>query len=218
MPKTIEEKINQGREYRRIDIGDIELRDGEEEKFIVVGYATKFNNTYRLFGCGNYEVYERVDQNAFDGCDMSDTIMQYDHEGRVFARISNNTLNLSTDEVGLKIRAYLGGTEGGRQLFEEIKGGYITKMSFGFVVDKDERKTEEKDDKTTVTRTIKSIRKLYDVSAVSIPANDATEISARSFGEDVIEEARKEFEKAEADRIERERRIAKIRILCEVHK
>ena len=57
-------------------------------------------------------------------------VMQYDHEGRVFARLSNGTLQLESDEHGLKVRADLSGTELGRNLYEEIKGGYTTKMSF----------------------------------------------------------------------------------------
>ena len=68
---------------------------------------------------------------------MSDVIMQFDHQGRVFARKSNDTLQLEVDDHGLKVTADLGGTEIGRQLYEEIKGGYVTKMSFGFTVAKD---------------------------------------------------------------------------------
>ena len=152
---------------------------------------------------------EQVDSRAFDDADMKDTIMQYDHEGRVFARIRNKTLEVTPDEHGLKIRADLGGTEIGRQLYEEIRGGYTDKMSFGFTVAKDERKVErdQENNKTTVYRTITKIKKLYDVSAVSLPANDATEISARSLGEGVIAEITEEI-RAEEER-QREIEIAK---------
>ena len=145
---------------------------------------------------------------------MSDVIMQYDHRGRVFARTSNETLAVKPDGVGLHVRAELGGTEIGRQLFEEIEGGYTTKMSFGFRVAEDKREvTENHEDNTvTVLRTITKISKLYDVSAVSLPANDATSISARNFGEGVIAEARQELAAME----ERKRHIQKIRILMEV--
>ena len=95
---------------------------------------------------------------------MADVIMQYDHEGRVFARISNGTLELNADDHGLHIRADLGGTEIGRQLYEEIKGGYTDKMSFGFTVDEDKREITENREtgETTILRTITAIRKLYD--------------------------------------------------------
>ena len=180
------------REYRMIEIGAIEAREAENGEKIVEGYATTYNREYSLYDDGSYEVKEQIDRGAFDDADTKDTIMQYNHEGRVFARISNGTLRLSSDEHGLKIRANLGGTEIGRQLYEEIKGGYTTKMSFGFTVAKQER-TEEKDNgKIIIHRKITGIRKLYDVSAVSLPANDTTEISARNFSEGVIAEVEQE--------------------------
>ena len=180
------------REYRMIEIGAIEAREEQNGEKIVEGYATTYNREYSLYDDGSYEVREQIDRGAFDDADTKDTIMQYNHEGRVFARISNGTLRLSSDEHGLKIRADLGGTEIGRQLYEEIKGGYTTKMSFGFTVAKQER-TEEKDNgKIIIHRKITGIRKLYDVSAVSLPANDTTEISARNFSEGVIAEVEQE--------------------------
>ena len=190
------------REYRIINVSDFEVREEQDGKKFVEGYATRFGNEYRLYEFEGFEVRESVDRHAFDNADMSDVIMQYDHEGRVFARMSNGTLELNVDDNGLRIRADLGGTEIGRQLYEEIKGGYTTKMSFGFKVKKTERK-EERDEETgkiTVHRRIMEIKKLYDVSAVSLPANDATEISARNIGEGVIAEVKEEFLAVEARR------------------
>lgn len=220
--KTIMQKLDEGRQYRNIDVSTFERRaEGDNEK-IVSGYATTFNQPYELYRSSwdgyTYIVLEQVDPKAFDETDMSDVIMQYNHEGRVFARTSNGTMELDPDEHGLHVRANLGGTEIGRQLYEEIEGGYTDKMSFGFRVGKDKREeTEERDEDngtTTVTilRTILTVSKLYDVSAVSIPANDGTSISSRNFAEGVIDEVRKEIAKRE----ERERQKKKIRILTEV--
>lgn len=209
--KTIEQKINEGRQYR--SVVEVRAMPGEtEDEKIVEGYATTFNDPYELWRDGEYVFLEQVDRNAFDSTDMADVIMQYDHEGRVFARVSNGTLKLTPDEHGLHVRADLGGTEIGRQLYEEIKGGYTNKMSFGFTVAADEELRKDEDGKTTYLRTITSIRKLYDVSAVSLPANNATEISARAFCEGVIAKAAEE-RRAAADR---ERRVRKIKILMEV--
>ena len=180
--KDITEKIKDGREFRRLTLTPTE----EADSYNVRGYATTFMEKYTLWDDGTYRVDEQVDPHAFDNCDMRDVIFQYDHEGRVFARTSNDTLKLNADAHGLEVNAYLGGTEMGRNLYEEIKGGYTSKMSFGFHVDADEIKEEEKDGKTIYTRTIKSINKLYDVSAVSLPANDGTEISARSLKDGAI--------------------------------
>lgn len=211
MNKGIDEKLNEGRQYRNIEVRSLETKDDEK---IVEGYATTYNDPYTLWSESDYEVKEQVDPHAFDNADVSDVIMQYDHQGRVFARTGNGTLELTSDDHGLKIRANLGGTEMGRQLYEEIKGGYTTKMSFGFTVKTDEKLVTEEEKKTTVLRTIKEIGKLYDVSAVSLPANDATSISARSYGEGVIAELTEENRKRE----ERARRIRKIKLLTEITK
>lgn len=206
--KKITDKLDAGRQYRKIEISNLEIRSEDEQDMVVEGYATVFETPYVLYSFENYIISEQVDAGAFDGADMSDVIMQYDHEGRVYARTSNKTLELIIDAKGLKIRAHLGGTELGRQLYDEIRQGYITKMSFGFTVAEDKREiTEDRENHITkVLRTITRIKKLYDVSAVSIPANDATDISARSYSEGVIERIRKELS-------ERKKKI--IRILLE---
>ena len=207
-------KLNE-REYRRIDVANLEARADDDQK-IVEGYATTFDQEYTLMDDGEYRVVESIARSAFDETEMDDVIMQYDHEGRVFARIKNGTLQLNVDDHGLHIRANLGGTELGRQLYEEIKGGYTDKMSFGFTVAKDQR-TEERDEtknQIVIHRLITGIRRLYDVSAVSIPANDTTEISARSCGEGFIDAARQEL----AAKEERQRKIQRIKIMMEVNR
>lgn len=181
MTEMMDKKIEQGREYRNMIL---EANTGEDS-YMVEGYATTFNQPYHLYNTNDgKEVREMVDADAFSNTDINDTIFQFDHEGAVYARMSNDTLKLETDEHGLFVRAYLGGTQNGRNLFEEIKGGYITKMSFGFTV----KDSSIKADGDGYLRTIKSIGKLYDVSAVSIPANDYTEISARSHCDGEITE------------------------------
>lgn len=202
------DKIDAGREYRSMRM---EIREAGDGKKTVEGYATTFDEPYPLYEGKYYKVYEKIDPHAFDECDMSDVIMQYDHEGRVFARNKNGTLTLAIDQKGLKISADLGGTEIGRQLYEEIKGGYTDKMSFGFVVEEDKREVTRIHDEELeiVTRTITKVKKLYDVSAVSLPANDATSISARRYSNGVIAGI-------EAERLERAKHIKKINILMEV--
>ena len=211
--KTIEERLLEGRQYRDIDLGAFEHRAEDDGRMIVRGYATTFNQPYTLWSDGDYTVIEQVDARAFDGADMSDVVMQYDHAGRVFARLTNRTLGLTADERGLAVEAELSGTALGRQLYEEIAGGYTTKMSFGFTVAEDRRDVVEDHDtgKVTVTRTITRIRKLYDVSAVSIPANPATSISARTYGEGVIAEILEELHARE----QREAQRRKIKIMLE---
>ena len=193
MTEAIKKKIEQGREYRKMLL---EVREAEDTDYMVSGYATTFDEPYTLYGIGDGKVVkEQVSRNAFDNTDRSDTIMQFDHEGVVFARLSNETLKLTVDDHGLFVEAYLGGTANGRNLYEEIKGGYINKMSFGFTVTDDELAEAD----YGYLRTIKAIGKLYDVSAVSIPANDFTEISARSHCDGAIAEIEAERLRAEEE-------------------
>lgn len=182
--------VKSDREYRSMT-----MAAAEEGDYTVRGYATTFDDPYVLYEDKDVILREIIDHDALRDADMSDVIMQYDHEGRVFARTSNDTLIVDPDAHGLAMEARLGGTSLGRGLFEEIKGGYTTKMSWAFTVNRelDEWKTETAPDgRQLETRIIHSVRKVYDVSAVSLPANDATEISARNLADGVIERVRAE--------------------------
>ena len=185
------------REYRDFTL-EIKAPDTEEEKTMVVeGYASTFNEPYELYSDSEVRILEQVDPKAFDEADMSDVIFQYDHRGRVFARMSNGTLDVNPDEHGLAIRADLGGTDIGRQLYEEIRGGYTTKMSYGYTVTADKwDETRGEDGVLTEIRTITKISKVYDVSAVSLPANDGTSITVRNLTDGVIEKVKAERLKA----------------------
>ena len=202
------------REYRDMSMVVREMpgEESENNEMIVEGYASTFNKPYTLYRDEYVEIREVIDKDAFNETDMSDVIMQYNHEGRVFARISNNTLTVNPDERGLFISADLGGTEIGRGLYEEIKGGYTDKMSFGFTVPADgDTWDETKDDNGFIytTRTINKVGKLYDVSAVSIPANDATSISVRDLSTGVVEKI--QAERLEAEKLELERKRTETR-------
>lgn len=133
---------------------------------------------------------------------MSDVIMQYDHEGKVMARKSNSTLILETNDDGLFICADLSKSQASKYLYEEISNGLVTRMSWAFTVDEEEYNRE------TRTRVIKKVKKVYDVSAVSIPANSDTEISARSYLNGVLEIERQE-------RLERRKQILKLKLELE---
>ena len=170
--------IKTGREYRSLQEFSLAPREGEEESFLVRGTAVVFDTPTCLYEYDGVKYYEVIDRRAFDECDMSDVIFNYNHGGKVMARLRNRTLRLSVGDTGLDMEADLSGTAAGRELYAEIDGGYVDKMSFSFTV----RASEY--DAATRTRTITKIRKLYDVSAVDIPAYQETSISARSFFEE----------------------------------
>lgn len=206
LPDKLLRKLESGREFR-----DVQFNAVDDNKKIVEGYATTFGQPYLLYENDDYKVFEVVDSRAFIGCDLSDVIMQYDHMGRVFARNKNGTLTFNTDSTGFKIRGDLGGTQLGSQIYEEIKGGYSDKMSISFTIAKDKRESiTDKNGITTVTRTILQFKKLYDVSVVSIPANDMTSISARSYCDGLIAGLK-------AERLKRALNIEKLKLLMEVN-
>jgi HK97 family phage prohead protease len=200
-------KIDQGRQFRRNDLHP-EFRaldrDQNNGDMIVEGHATTFDEEYELYAYDDswdgYRVHvvEKVDRHAFDETDMSDVIFLYDHAGRVMARNRNETLTVKPDNIGLFVRANLSGSDLGPGLYSDIQNGYVDRMSMQFTVAAHQL-TEERDDENKtakVVRTITRIGKLYDVSAVGIPANDGTDISARSAADGVIAEL-------EAERLQR---------------
>lgn len=170
--------------------------DGSTRRFdveqYVEGYAAGYD-AYLLYDDGDYgKVYERFERGCFDNCDMTDVILQYDHAGRVFARTTNKTLIVEPDDRGLFIAADLSRTSRAIDLHADISAGMITKMSWRFRPDKYYIERAEGSKDVTIVHT--AVRKIYDVSAVSIPANnDGTEINARSWADGVIGElARRE--------------------------
>lgn len=171
-----------------------------EEDMTVEGYAVVFDNVTDL----GYRK-EVIDRKAFNGCDMSDVCMKYNHEDNVLimARTRNQSLQLILDEKGLKIRAKLIDTQNNKDIYKMIQAGLLDKMSFAFTVSKQETDYE------TDTRRVLSIDKLYDVSVVDVPAYDTTEIYARSKKEYEAEKE-KYIKEKEARSIELEKEKMKL--------
>lgn len=152
---------------------DVPGQEAEEQELYVEGYAVRFDSPTVLFEYGGTEYKEQIDRHAFDEALMEDVIFNYNHGGKVLARTRNDTLWLTVDDTGVFVRARLDGTEEGRKLYEEIAGGYIDRMSFAFTIQ------EESYDSVEHLWTIQKVKRLYDVSAVDIPAYDDTSIAAR---------------------------------------
>lgn len=183
MPKVKE------REYRNL-LQPLEAKAADalnkrfDTPFYVEGYATTFDAPYLLYEDDEIKLYEVIDRNALAGADVSDVIMQFDHEGRVYARQSNNTLLIEPDAHGIFIAADLSRTAGAKELHGDIMAGMITKMSWAFTIATGGDVLEQQDEKTYIRR-ISKIKKVYDVSAVSLPANNDTEIAARSYAKGI---------------------------------
>lgn len=203
--------IKEDREYRSMELCAAEPTEVGEKNYIVDGYATTFDSPYELYRDGKYVVMEVVDRHAFDEAYTEDTIFQYDHSGMVYARTRNDTLKLEVNDHGLKVTADLSSTEASRGVWDAIDKGLIDRMSFAFTVTGDSYEEEEMENGDIVlTRTIKKIGRLYDVSAVSFPANEQTSISARNKFDGVIKEF--EAERLHLQKIKEERNALKEQI------
>jgi HK97 family phage prohead protease len=187
------------REYRNMPMMETRAAEGEEQSYIVEGYATTFE-PYVLFEYDGIQYKEQIMPEAFEECDMTDVIFVKDHEGTVFARTKNGSLTLEVDNHGLMSRADLGRTSAAREMHEEIEAKMYTQMSFAFTVAEDSYDSEKH------LRKIRRIKKLYDVSAVSFPANPGTDISVatRSRFDGFIEQEK-------AERLAKEAKLAAAR-------
>jgi HK97 family phage prohead protease len=203
--------ILKDRQYRALELA-IPKKEEKKNKFdsdyYVEGYATTFA-PYLLYEYDDRKVYEEFLPECFRDCDMSDVIFQFDHAGKVYARQSNNTLTVEPDNYGLFVCADLSKTTASREMHEEIASGLVTKMSWGFLPDYDSLEIVEQGNKVTIRH--HKVKKMFDVSAVSIPANNNTDIQARNFADGVIDEMMKEFQK-------RKNHIRRIKLLMEVRK
>ena len=161
--RSIPFQMNPVTENKRIDT-----------KYYVEGYATTFKPYVLYRDYEGNDVYELIERSSLDNADMSDIIFQFDHGGMVYARTSNGSLIVEVDEHGLFVAADLGRTEAAKRLYDSIQAGMVNQMSWRYMVD------EESYDRDTKTWTTRKVSKIYDVSAVSIPANDQTSIEARA--------------------------------------
>lgn len=192
------EKLEQ-RQFRQMKPLEIRQREeSSESDFLVEGYAMKYE-PYWLYEDRNGPVFEEFKRDAFKDSDMSDVIMLYDHQGKVLARTSNNTLKVTLDDTGMYMEADLSKSRAAKEMYEEIQAGLVTRMSWSFLAG------GYHFDKESRTIVHDSIAKVYDVSAVGIPANNDTSINARKFVNGVIDEF-------ETERFQEQQRRKKLQI------
>lgn len=173
------------KEIRMAEIRAIEPSENDNE-MIVEGRAIVYESPTVIYEWEGTKYYEVVSKGALDGVDLSDVPLKYNHSDAVMvmARTRNKTLELIPDDQGLLVRAKLANTTAGRDLYELIKRGDIDKMSFSFTVEEDSYNQD------TRTRTILKFKRIWDVSAVDMPAYQDTYITARSYFEAQEEAAR----------------------------
>ena len=172
---------NNDREIRFARVSDFTVERREDEgKLIVEGYAAIYDSE-TLIGGEEWGFYERIEKGAFDGADLRDVPFKYNHSDAVpiLARTRNKSLVLTPDEKGLHVRAEFLDTTDGIDMYKRIKSGLIDKMSFAFTIKKG-GDTWSGEIGETPHRSITQFDRIWDVSAVDLPAYDDTSIFARS--------------------------------------
>lgn len=201
--------IRNDREYRNLGVFNLEQREeNTEPTYKVEGYASTFE-PYEMMEIDGEKYYERIDRHAFDEADLTDVVFLRDHEGRVLARTKNQSVQLNIDDHGLHQITNLGLTGAAKEMYEDIATGNYQQMSFSFIV------AEDHYDKATRTRVVDRIKKVFDISAVSFPANAGTNIglSYRDYFDGVIE--MEKAERLEAEKRQREIEKLKLRLKLE---
>ena len=157
----------------------------QTEENIVEGYALKFNKESRNLG----GFVETISPSALDGVDLSDVRCFLDHDSsKLLGRTASGTLTLNVDDVGLHFRCVLPNTSVGRDAMELVKRGDLNQCSFGFTVDRDDWSQGQ----DVMHRSIQKIGSLFEISLVSIPAYDDTDVSVASRSmENVVNELEK---------------------------
>ena len=184
-------------------LADVTLHE-EEDKMILEGYALVFNNE-TLIGDEEYGFIEEIDSRSLSETKMKDVPMKYNHMDSflIIARTKNQSLSLTVDSIGLKVRAELLDTNTNQDIYKMVRSGLLDKMSFAFTVDEQVWNREGRIPKRIITK----IDRLYDVSVVDTPAYDATSIYARSLESMELELKAMELEEQEQKSVIIKKRI-----------
>ena len=163
----------------------VEIR-ADEDGIKVEGYAAVFGEETNIGGMFR----EVIERGAFaDAIGRDDVVFLINHEGLPLARTRSGTLKLTEDERGLKIETSLDPNDPDvKSIAGKMQRGDLDKMSFAFYPEVQE--WDESGD--TPLRKIKRAS-LYDVSIVTTPQYDGTEIALRSLAASRPRETAQEF-------------------------
>ena len=163
------EQNEQYKDAEKRTMGTIEVREADSDDMVLEGYAAVFNSETDL---GHFR--EVIKPGAFDDVMTDDVRALINHDPNlILGRTENGTLELSTDERGLKYRVKLGNQQYAKDFYESVKRGDISQSSFAFTI-KDQSWNEER-----TVRSVDKVRQLLDVSPVTYPAYAAATVQAR---------------------------------------
>lgn len=174
---------------------EVKIRSNEDdmESRTIEGYALKFNTLSQPL-YGNYFV-ETLDSRCLDNTDMSNVVATFNHDESKLLGRSGVNLTLTKDDVGLRFKIDLPNTTLANDVLEEVRTGILSQCSFAFTMPADDTadvwsKSNEND--VDYKRTILEIDKLYDVSVVTTPAYNDTNVSVGSRSKDAVNKLKNE--------------------------
>ena len=194
IPETRREVIQTGKAEMRATPTEVKIRSAEDgtETRSIEGYALKFNKRSQPL-MGGYFV-EILDSRCLDNTDMSNVVATFNHdESRLLGRTGVN-LTLTKDDVGLRFKIDLPNTTLGNDILEEVRMGILSQCSFAFTLPDDDADvwTRSNEEGVEYKRTILSIDKLYDVSVVTTPAYQDTNVSVGARSKQAVQKLKDE--------------------------
>lgn len=196
----------------RVLSGRVEIRAAEDEQAPsrkVRGYAAVFGKESENLGGQKYQFREIIEQGAFDDVLMDDVRALVNHDPNMIlarSKAGNGSLTIGTDDTGLFYEFEAPDTRAGNDLLESIRRGDIDQSSFSFSVNDEGQAWEKKQDgdgPVMMTRTIKRVSRLYDVSPVTYPAYPDATVAIRSLEQFRQSEAPPAFENHDLARRQR---------------
>lgn len=164
------------------------IKATDDEQMTVEGYALRFNKLSNDLG----GFVEEISPEALKEADLSDVRALIDHDSsKVLGRTTSETLELTVDDEGLYFRCQLPNTSYAKDLYENIRLGNINQCSFGFILDEDGDSFEKRDD-GLFKRTLRKIKSLFDVSIVTYPDYDDTDVAPALRSIEAIKESEQE--------------------------
>ena len=189
-------------------LSKVEVRDnepetdeenGQQQEKVISGYAILFNEPSQPMPVDNSTFTETISPQALQGVDFSKLVMIYNHDyANILASVKAGTLTVNVDEKGLAFKATLPDTTVANDVYENIKAGNLDSMSFGFSVLADE--WQQADD-GSYTRQIDKIENLYELSVVTLPAYDGTELTVDTRNLKINKEDNNMFKKVEEETV-----------------
>lgn len=171
---------------------ELKIERRQDGTAVVEGHAAVFNEMSENLG-GFREI---IHEGAFDEVLKDDVRALFNHDSNLILGRSPNTLNLSVDARGLVFKYESPDTTYARDLLISLERGDVSQSSFGFrVANVDGAEWVEDEESGALTRHIKKISRLFDVSPVTFPAYPQTDVAKRSMDE--WKEEHKKEEKSE---------------------